>query len=197
MSAASAGRPTADRWGSSAFLRGQAGYRSFSDHGDADHSNYSLRVGLRSSRWQNAEVELSGGWGRLGFEGADDADRVIARGNLRYRLPAGFHLSLAAGHLISADLAGEEIAETTGRIGLERYFGTATAASLRFFVTRFDADSWGGGANLFGAAELRVRRPLSRHSQLTISYRHGRNGGGFDGDDFSQNRVAVAFTYRL
>ena len=182
---------------SSAFLRGQAGYRSFSDQGDADHSNYSLLIGLRSSRWRNAEVELSGGWGRLGFEGVDDADRVIARASLRYRLPAGFQLSLGGGHLISADLAGEAVAETTGRIGLERYFGTATAASLRFFVTRFDADSWSGGANLFGAVELRARRQLTRHSQISISYRHWRNDGGFDADDFSQNRIAVAFTYRL
>ena len=109
-----------------------------------------MLVGLGSSRWRNADVELSGGWGRLGFEGADDANRVIARGSLRYRLPAGFHLSLAAGHLISADLAGEEVAETTGRIGLERYFGTATAASMRFFVTRFDADSWSGGPTSSG-----------------------------------------------
>lgn len=182
---------------SSAFLRVQAGYRSFSDEGDADHSNYSLLVGLRSNRWRNADIEVSGGWGRLGFEGVDDADRVIARGSLRYRLPAGLHLSLSGGHLISADLAGEAVAETTGRIGLERYFGTATAASLRFFVTRFDADSRSGGANLFGAAEVRVRRQLTRHSQLSISYRHWRNDGGFDADDFSQNRVAVAFTYRL
>ena len=68
---------------------------------------------------------------------------------------------------------------------------------MRFFVTRFDADSWSGGANLFGAAELQVRRQLTRHSQLSISYRHWRNDGGFDVDDFSQNRVAVAFTYRL
>jgi hypothetical protein len=182
---------------SSAFLRGNAGYRSFRDEGDADHSNYSVLVGIRSSRWENADVELSGGWGRLDFAGADDADRVIARASLNYRLPAGFHLALAADHLISADLAGEEVAETTGRIGLERYFGTATAASLRFFVTRFDADSWRGGANLFGAAELRVRRQLTRHSQLSISYRHWRNDGSYDIDDFSQNRVAVAFTYRL
>ncbi len=54
-----------------------------------------------------------------------------------------------------------------------------------------------GGPTIFGAVELRVRRQLTRHSPLSISYRHWRNDGGFDGDDFSQNRVAVAFTYRL
>ncbi len=54
-----------------------------------------------------------------------------------------------------------------------------------------------GWSRYFGTAELRVRRPLSRHSQPSISYRHGRNDGGFDGDDFSQSRVAAAFRDRL
>ena len=87
--------------------------------------------------------------------------------------------------------------ESAGELGVEKRFGAATAASLRVFVTRFDGYVGTDAANLFGGAELRIRRQVTRYLQLALSYRHWRNRGHFDLDDFSRNRVALELGFRL
>ena len=74
--------------------------------------------------------------------------------------------------------------------------GTRTAALASFFVTRLENDSWDADQNLYGGAEIELRRKLSRSMQLSLSYRYWQNGGDYELDDFQQNRVALEFTYR-
>jgi hypothetical protein len=182
---------------SSAYLRGQASYREFTEFSDADHSNLSLLLGMRSNRWPNLDLEIAGGIGALGFDGFADALRGLARASARYRLPSGWILSLAGRYLLTPNLVGDDVTESTGELGVEKRFGVATAASLRLFVTRFKADVPDDAVNLFGAAELRFRRQLARRLQLLVSYRHWLNRGDFELDDFSQNRLALEFSFRL
>lgn len=182
---------------SSGYLRGQAGYRSFSEDSDADHSNLSLMLGWRSEPWERFEVELAGGVGALGFDAFGDALRALGRASLLYRFSSGLSVWLRASHLLTPDLIGEDVQQSTGEIGLEQRFGAATAASLRVFATRFDGDARGDEANLFGAAELRLRRQLTRRLQLAFSYRHWRNAGRLTLDDFSQNRMTLELGFRL
>ena len=172
--------PLAER--TSTYVRGQLAYRAFSEGSAADHSNFSLLFGVRSSRWEGLDLALAAGVGGLSFDSFADALRVLGELNLGYRLPSGWRFSLAARHLMTPNLAGDDAMESTGQLGVEKRFGTATAASVRLFVTRFDGDLRADAANLFGGVELRIRRQVSRHLQLALSYRHLRNRGGFDLD---------------
>ena len=196
----------ADHWGGTGFLeyqeplgrrtsgyaRAQAGYRSFDDSARSNHLDYSLLLGVRSLRFRNVEIDVAGGYGRIHFSSLGAEPRIMGRANLRYRLPSGFTWRIGANHLSSADLLGNAALETTGSLGLEKRFGDGrTSAALNLFITRFDTESWSGGANLFGGAELQVRRQLTRAVQARISYRHWNNQGGYHLDDMLQNRLLV------
>jgi hypothetical protein len=181
----------------STYLRWQGAYRAFSERSAADHSNFSLLFGMRSSRWEGLDLALAAGVGALGFDSFADAVRALGELSLDYRLPSGWSFSLAARHLMTPNLAGDDAMESTGQLGVEKRFGAATAASLRLFVTRFEGDVGTDAANLFGGTELRIRRQITRHLQLALSYWHWRNRGDFDPDDFSQNRIALELAFRL
>jgi len=181
----------------STYVRWQGAYRAFSDHSAADHSNFSLLFGVRSSRWEGLDLALAAGVGALGFDSFADALRALGELNVGYRLPSGWRFSLTARHLMTPNLAGDDAMESTGEIGVEKRFGAATAASLRLFVTRFDGEVGADAANLFGGTELRIRRQVTRQLQLALSYCHWRNRGGFDLDDFSRNRIALELDFRL
>lgn len=181
----------------SIYVRMQGAYRAFSDSSSADHSNFSLLFGVRSSRWEGLDLGLSAGVGALGFDSFVDALRALGELDVAYRLPSGWTFSLAARHLMTPNLAGDDSMESSGQFNVEKRFGAATAASLRLFVTRFDGEVGADAANLFGGTELRVRRQLTRYLQLALSYRHWLNRGGFDVDDFSQNRIALELDFRL
>jgi hypothetical protein len=177
--------------GSMAFVRTQLAYRDYLELGSASNTNLSLLLGVRSSRWSNLDLELSGGAGAVGFDAFAEELRALGRASLRYRFPRGFTLGLAAWHLQSPNLARQAAMESTGEISAEQRFGPATSASLRVFVTRFDGDLRGSAANLFGGAEVLLRRQLTRHLQVGFAYRHWRNRGGLSLDDFSQNRISL------
>jgi hypothetical protein len=181
----------------SSFVRWQGAYRTFSERSASDHSNLSLLLGVRSSRWEGLDLALAAGVGALGFDSFADALRALGELSLRYRLPSGWSFSLLARHLMTPNLAGDDAMESTGQLGVEKRLGAATAASLRFFFTRFDGDVGADAANLFGGAELRIRRQVTRQLQLGLSYRHWRNRGDFDLDDFSRNRIALELDFRL
>jgi hypothetical protein len=181
---------------SSAWLRLQGSHRSFRDDAGADHENLSLLLGWRSSRFENLDLELAGGVGALAFERFADELRALGRVGLRYRLPAAWALSLAAHQLNTPNLAGDEALESTGELGVEKRFGSATLAALRVFATRFDGDLGAEDANLFGGAELSVRHQVTRSLQLLVAYRHWRNAGDLGLDDFAQNRLVVQLSLR-
>lgn len=177
-------------------LRTQASYRAYQDYSAADHVNLSLLSGLRARPAERVELELEAGGGPLSFDGFADAWRAVARARVAWRSEGGLTLWLAARHLHSPDLSGDEADETGGEVGAEQRFGSATAASLRVFATRFDAPLLDSGANLFGAVEVRLRRQLTRRLQLAVAYRHWRNAGSLEADDFRQNRIGLEFAYR-
>lgn len=180
----------------SAYLRTQGSYRRFRDVSSADHGNLSVLTGVRTGRWKNLELDLAGGVGVLAFDSFGDEIRALGRASLRWQLAESWSLSLEGRHLTTPNLAGREALESTGELGLTKRFGTATEAALRLFVTRFDGDLRGSGVNLFGAAELSIRRQVSRYLQVGAAYRHWHNAGGFGLDDFSQNRLLLQVALR-
>jgi len=176
----------------SAYARGQTGYRTFDDSPRSDNLDYSLLLGLRSLRFRNTEIDIAGGYGRIHFSSLADQPRILGRANLRHRLANGWSWRIGVNHLTSADLLGNAANETTGRLGVEKLFADGrTAAGVTLFITRFDTKSWSDGANLFGGGELLVRRQLSRRTQVRLSYRHWNNQGGYELDDMLQNRLLV------
>ena len=181
----------------STYVRCQGAYRSFSERSAADNSNLSLLFGVRSSRWEGLDLALAAGVGAVGFDSFVDALRALGELSLGYRLPSGWRFSLEARHLMTPNLAVDDAMESTGELGVEKRFGAATAVSLRLFVTRFDGDVGADAANLFGGTELRIRRQITRRLQLALSYRHWRNRGALELDDFSQNRIALELAFRL
>ena len=66
-----------------------------------------------------------------------------------------------------------------------------TAAGVNVFLTRYDSNTLGSGSNLFGGAQIQVRRQLTRHTQVRISYRFWDNQGDYKVDDMQQNRLLV------
>jgi len=181
---------------SSVYVRVQGAYRSFSDVSMASHGNVSLLTGIRTTRWRNLELEVAGGAGALSFDSFADELRALGKARARYQLPEGWSIALEGRHLNTPNLAGEEAMESTGELSLAKHFDSGTEASLKVFVTRFDGDLRSTDANLFGAAELRVRHQLTRFLQVEAAYRHWRNAGGFDLDDFAQNRLVVGLAIR-
>lgn len=175
---------------SAGYVRAQFSYRDFTDYSPADHTNLSLLLGFESNRWKDLSVELAGGAGAIGFGSFADALRALARLGLRYRLPLGLTVSLAGSYLVSPNLARDDAMQSNGEIGLEQRFGPATAASARVFVTYFDGYLH-GVSNLFGGAEVRLRRQLTRNIQVGVRYLHYRNAGDLGLDDFAKNRITL------
>ena len=178
------------------WARTQASYRDFSELSSADHTNVSMLLGIESRYWRGVELSASLGGGAVLFDGLGTGYRAVARARGLKRFEQGLSIWLGGRHLRSPDLRGDEVAESRGEIGFEQRFGSATALDVRGFVTYYDA-AFVGGANLFGGAEVRLRRQLTRHLQVGVTYRYWGNGGRFAADDFSQNRVALEIGFRL
>ena len=177
--------------------RWQASYRDFDALPAADHANFSMFAGVRSGRWRGVEIELSGAAGAIAFERLGTELRALARARVLRRFESGFSVWASGGFSHSPDLSGDELEEAVAEIGLEQLFGSATAVSLRIDWTRVDGGFQVGGVNVFGAAELQLRRQLTRRLQVGLRYRHWRNVGAFTADDFSQNRINIEFGLRL
>ena len=180
-----------------AYVRTQGYYRSFSDVSSASHGNLSLLVGLRSGRWKGLDLDVAGGVGALSFDSFGDEIRALGRLSVRWRVGEGWILSLAGRHLTTPNLAGQEALDTTGELGVTKRFGSATEAALRFFVTRFEGDLRSSDTNLFGGTELTVRHQLTSQIQLQAGYRYWNNAGSLGIDDFSQNRLLLGVDFRL
>lgn len=181
---------------SQTFLRGQASYRDFTRIAGGDNTNVSALAGIRSRHFESLDLEMAAGGGALFFEDANGW-RAVARLQARYRFDFGLSVRLAARHLSTPDLAVDPTHQTTLELGLEQRFGPATAVEARVFATRFVGDPRGSGGNLFGAAELRLRRQLTEQIQAGLTYRHWRNAGSLTVDDFRQNRVGLELGFRL
>lgn len=177
--------------------RWQASYRDFDALSDADYASLSLLAGISADRWMGFEFDVSGAAGAIDFERLGTSLRALAQARAVRRFDGGFSIWASGGHVHSPDLSGEELDETTGEIGLEQRFGSATAASLRLSVSRLAGDLPEGGSNFYGGAEVELRQQLTRRMQVGLSYRHWRNAGAISSDDFTQNRVRIEFGFRL
>jgi hypothetical protein len=185
--------PLSDR--TSVFLRTHLRYRTFDDSSASDFGDLAVLVGVRTHWFRNVDFDVAGGYGLLAFD-SGSKNRFLGQANLRYRIFDGTTLQLSFANRNTADIVGNDFVETTGKIGLERRFGERTAASIDLFLSRIDNEVWDSGANVFGGVEVRVRRQLSRRTQLALIYRYWDNGGDYGLDDFSQNQLSLVFTYR-
>jgi hypothetical protein len=179
----------------SVFLRTHLRYRTFDDSSASDFGDLAVLVGVRTHWFRNVDFDVAGGYGLLAFD-SGSKNRFLGQANLRYRIFDGTILKLSFANRNTADIVGNDFVETMGKIGLERRFGERTAASIDLFLSRIDNEVWDSGANVFGGVEARVRRQLSRRTQLALIYRYWDNGGDYGLDDFSQNQVSLVFTYR-
>jgi hypothetical protein len=200
----------ADFWESAGYVEFQnpfgeqhAGYaralvrqRSFDEESDADHVEASGVVGFRTHLEQGLEFDVAGGWGWVDFHDGGDESQVLARADLKLRRADGWRFNLGFHHELTVDITGEDFTDTTGRLGVEKYFGKRTAASVTGFISRLDSDATDPSENLFGGVEVNLRRQLSRRVMVSLSYRYWDNAGDFDSDDFDQSRVVLGLTYR-
>jgi hypothetical protein len=154
-------------------------------------------VGLRSWRFGNAQLEIAAGYGLLAFEAHGNEHALLGNASLRFQLSPSWSGFVSLANEFSSNLAGNEVVQATGRAGLEAYFGERTGASIGAFVSRFEDPALNRDEIVYGGAELEIWRALTRHTRLSLAYRHWRNGGDAAVDDFSQNRVVLQLRYRL
>lgn len=177
-------------------LRTNVRYRSFDEVSEADHLLAAGLLGLESRLPGGLDLELSGGYGWLDSDGNSSEPHVIGRADLGWRHRSGVQLRLGFHHEMTQDLVGNDFMDTTGRLSVEKYFGLRTSATVTGFVSQLDSDTLSPSGNLFGGAEIVVRRQLSRRFQLSLAYRYWENAGSFGLDDFQQNQASVSLSYR-
>jgi hypothetical protein len=178
-------------------LRTNIGYRSFDDVSDADHLEAGGLLGLESQLPLGFDLDLAGGYGYLDSEGGSSDPNIIGRANLTWRhAPSGLQVRMGFHHEMTQDLVGNDFMDTTGRVSIEKYFGLQTSATVTGFVSQLENDSLNPSGNLFGGAEVVLRRQLSRSFQVSFAYRYWENAGSFGLDDFQQNQASLAITYR-
>jgi hypothetical protein len=178
------------------YALGRARYRDYEHASEASHTLVSALVGLRAHWIRNLSFDLAGGLGVLDFGGADSEPRLLGRADLRYRLASGWRFGLGLHSRLTTDLAGNDFVDNTGRLSVERNFGTRTSATVTAFTTLLDSESAARSSDLFGGAELRLRRQLSQPFQLEVSYRFWENAGSQSANDFREHRGVIAVSYR-
>jgi hypothetical protein len=181
--------------GTSGFFRTDARYRSFDDSTASDFGDVNVLLGVRTHWFGSVDFDIASGVGFVDFDSGSTL-RILGQSNIRYRMPDGTTLRLSVVNRNTADIVGNDFMETSGRIALERRFGERTAASVELFLSRFDNEMWDSGANLYGGVETRIRRQLTRRTQLAFLYRYWDNGGDYETDDFTQHQATLVFTYR-
>jgi opacity protein-like surface antigen len=180
----------------SGFVRTQVRYRRFDDKWISDFGDVAVVLGIRTNWFENLELEVSGGYGLLGFYEGDQHHSFVGDMNLRYRIPDGTTLRLSFQNQNVYDIIGNAFMETTGRLGVERRFGERIGVELAVFMSRLDNKTWSSGVNLYGGVEANIRRQMSRRTQLELGYRYWKNAGNYSSDNFSQNQLMLTFTYR-
>ncbi len=178
------------------YLRGLVRHRSFDDPGGADHLEVSGLIGFRSHLEQGIEFDLAAGYGLLDLADGGSTTRLLGRAALSIRRPGGWRYHAGFHNEFTVDVAGNDFVDTTGRLGVEKYFGARTALSLFGFVSQLENDSTSPSGNLFAGGEVKLRRALARRFQASLAYRYWENAGSFGADDLSQNRLMLTLTYR-
>lgn len=177
-------------------LRGGSRYRSFDSLSEGEYLDAEGTLGLESRLPGGFDLALAGGFGWLDPRDGSGEPQALGRAELGWRNASGLRVQLGFHHAMASDLIGNDFIDTTGRLTLEKYFGLQTSATVTAFVSQLDAQSDHPSHNLFGGAEVVLRRQLSRHFQVSMAYRYWENDGGFASDDFRQNQASVSFSYR-
>ncbi len=177
------------------YLRGEARERSFDELSEVDFRELAGFTGVRVRGTRRLSLDAGIGWGRLSFDSGRDQDRLLLRTQVRWQ---GSHQSaeLTLGRQFTADIAGQEYVETSGRLELERELGRRTRAGVGFLISHFESSVPGSASNRFFGTELWLDRQLRRRLHGRLAWRHWRNGGDDEFDDFHQNRVTLELVYR-
>jgi len=178
------------------YLRGLVRQRSFDDPAGADHLEASGLIGFRSHMERGIELDVAGGYGLLDLADAGSETMWLGRASVSIRRAGGWRYHVGFHHQLTVDVAGNDFVDTTGRLGVEKYFGKRTAVGLVGFLSQLDSDSTDPSGNRFGGAELKLRRQLSRRVEASLAYRHWENAGSFELDDMRQDRAMLSLTYR-
>jgi hypothetical protein len=177
-------------------LRGGTRYRSFDSLSEGEYLDAEGTLGLESRLPGGFDLALAGGFGWLDPRDGSGEPQALGRAELGWRHASGLRVEAGFHHAFASDLAGNDFIDTTGRLTLEKYFGLQTSVTVTGFVSQLDAQSSHPSHNLFGGAEVVLRRQLSRRFQVSVAYRYWENDGGFAIDDFRQNQASLSFSYR-
>jgi len=186
--------PLADRL--SGFVRTHVRFRSFDDASIDDFGDLGAVVGIRTDWLDNLELEISGGYGLLGYYQGDRHHGFVGDLSLRYFVRNGTVLRLSFQSQNVFDIIGNAFAETTARMGVEHHLGERTAVSVGVFSSRLDNKTWNSGVDYYAGVDANIRRQISRRTQVELAYRYGQNAGDYSSDDFSENRLMLTFSYR-
>jgi len=178
------------------FARGRARLRDYEEIPRGDYTELSGVLGVRTEWGRRLWLEIAFGYGSIHWERLSSEGRFVGRMTLDYQLPKGWALKASCGRTLTSQAVGTDFSEDFARLDIEKLLGPRTRAFLGFWWNRFDSDVSGERQNSSTAVELGLRRQLTRRIEAVLAYRHWSNGGRQSTDDFRQNRVTLAFSYR-
>lgn len=177
------------------YLRGEMRDRSYEELPGSDLTEWSSLIGMRSHVARRLDLDVAIGYGRVDYDDFGSHSRLLGRADIDYAMPRGWELKGSFFQRFSSDAAGADFDETSATLGLAKVFGTRTRASLDLLWTRYRSDTPEADANIATALNFALTRQLTRSLQAKLAYRHWRNGGNNQTDDFHQNRVTLGITY--
>ncbi len=177
------------------FARGQWLERRYDEIPVTDFTELSGMVGLRADLGR-LDLELAFGYGVLDFEGLPSNDRFLVRLQADWELGRDWRVTASVLNRLTGDVTGTDFGETGVRVGVEKRLGARTSLYAGTWWSQYDSQAPGARRNTILAAEVRLRRQLTRRIEAVLAYRRWLNEGDFDDDDFTQNRVTLGFVYR-
>jgi hypothetical protein len=178
------------------FARGRARVRNYQEIPGGDYTEFAGVVGMRTDWGRRFWLEVAFGYGAVNFERLSSEGRPVGRVTFHYEMPKGWTLKGSFGQTLTSQAVGTDFSENYVRVDLEKLLGSRTRAGLGFWWNSFDSAASGQRENSSSAVEFSIRRQLTRRIEAVLAYRHWRNGGDQSADDFQQNRVTLAFSYR-
>jgi hypothetical protein len=164
------------------FVRGRARVRNYEEIPRGDYTEFSGVAGMRTEWGRRIWLEIVTGYGSIDFDRLPSDWRFVGRVTLNYQLPKGWALKGSFGRTLTSQAVGTDFSENFARLGIEKLLGSRTRAHLGLWWNSFNSGAPGQREN--------------RRIEAVLAYRHWKNGGHQSSDDFKQNRVTLAFSYR-
>lgn len=178
------------------YLRGEIRDRDYSELEGSDYGEVFALAGTRGRLGRRLRYDLGVGHGWLDFDHGGRESRIVGEGEIEWSLPRDWTLTGSLLRRLTSDVLADDFGETTARLELEKRLGPRTRASLGTLWSHFDREGQVASDDRASAVELRLRRQLTRRIESVLSYRHWRNAGDDEDDDFDQNRLLLEFVYR-